>query len=99
MDGGVLADLEGGQVEAERLGLPGQVLELPVGQPGRPGRGQRRLDQANLVQELAGVPVATAGGVRGTAGVVPRRIGDRAPPRRAARVAARRAAASSSFWR
>ena len=68
VDGGVLADLQGGQVEAERLGLPGQVLELPVGQPGRPGRGQRRLDQAHVGQELARVPVTPAG-------MVPRWIG------------------------
>ncbi len=97
VDGGVLADLEGGQVEAERLGLPGQVLELPVGQPGRPGRGQRRLDQAHVVQELAGVPVAPPGGSGGSGWTpVDRRPG---PPSRAARVAARRSAASSSFWR
>ena len=54
----MLAHLQGGQVEAERLGLPGQVLELPVGQPGRPGRDQRRLDQAHIGQELPRVPVA-----------------------------------------
>ena len=47
-------------MEAERLGLPGQVLQLPVGQPGGTGRGQRRLDQPHVGQELPGVRVAPA---------------------------------------
>ena len=50
----MLADLEARQVEPERLGLPDQVLQLPVRLPGRPGGGQRRLDQPQVGQELPG---------------------------------------------
>jgi hypothetical protein len=36
----VLPDLQPGQMEAERLGLPDQVLQLAGRLPRRPGRGQ-----------------------------------------------------------
>ena len=59
-DGGVLPDLELRQVEPERLRLPEEVLELPVGEPLRAGGGQRPLDDAEVVTEgvRVGVPAA-----------------------------------------
>ncbi len=59
-DGGVLPDLELRQVEPERLRLPEEVLELPVGEPLRAGGGQRPLDDAEVVPEgvRVGVPAA-----------------------------------------
>ena len=57
----VLPDLQAGQVEAERLGLPDQVLQLAEGLLGRAGRGQRLLDQAQVGQELAGSRVGQVG--------------------------------------
>ena len=49
---GVLADLQLGQVEPERLDLPDQVLQLAVGLPAGTGRGQRDLNRAQLGQQL-----------------------------------------------
>ncbi len=50
----VLADLQLGQVEAERLGLPDQLLQLAVRLPGGSRGGQRLLDQAQIGQECPG---------------------------------------------
>ena len=63
----MLPDLHGGQVEAERLGLPPQVLELAPGQSGRPARVQRPLQDVQVRQEGGGtvVPAVRAGPGRG----------------------------------
>ena len=64
---GVLADLQLRQVEAERLDLPDEVLQLAVRLPRRAGRGQRLLGDPQVGEQLAGravgeVEVAAAGG-------------------------------------
>ncbi len=48
VDGRVLADLEPGQVEAERGHLPAQVLDLAVGDALQTVGGERRLDLRQL---------------------------------------------------
>ncbi len=54
MDFGVLADLEGGEMEAERLDLPAEVLNLPVGDARHPVRDQAGLKLRQLLDELLG---------------------------------------------
>ena len=49
---GVLAHLKAREVEAERLGLPDQVLQLTVRLPDRAGLRERRLDQAQVGEEV-----------------------------------------------
>ena len=49
----MLPDLELGEVEAERLGLPHQVLDLAVGHLGRAGFGQGVADDTNVVDQVA----------------------------------------------
>ena len=53
-DAAVLADLELGEVEAEGLDLPDQVLQLAVRDCGRARRGQRGLHQPQVGEQLAG---------------------------------------------
>ena len=48
----VLPDLQASQVEAERLCLPDEMLQLAAGLLNGPGRGQRLLDRAQVGEEL-----------------------------------------------
>jgi hypothetical protein len=57
----VLADLQAGQVEAERLRLPDELLELAVGLAARAGGGQGVLQQPQVGDELRGAGVGQAG--------------------------------------
>src|SRR5881392_347102 len=57
MDAAVLADLELCEMEAERLHLPDQVLQLAIGGASRPCAGQGVLYDSKLVEELVGVAV------------------------------------------
>src|SRR6266536_6288327 len=57
----VLADLETGQVEAEGLGLPEQVLELTERLPGGARPRQRPLHEAEVGDELRRTAVGQAG--------------------------------------
>ncbi len=49
----VLTHLELGEVEAERLDLPDQLLQVPVRLPGRPGGGERVLHDAQVGRAAA----------------------------------------------
>ena len=72
MDGGVLAHLELGQVESERLDLPQQLLQVPV-RLSRSARGDERvLHDAQVVQQVRRVAVRQVG-------VATARRGDAAP--------------------
>ena len=68
----VLPDLQAGQVEAERLGLPDQVLQLAGSLLASPGRGQRLLDDAQVADEVVRARVGQVG-VPDPGGVDPRR--------------------------
>ena len=65
---GVLADLELGEVEAEGLDLPDQLLQVPEGGTGGTGRDERLLDDAEVREQVVGevvgeVSVAQARGL------------------------------------
>ena len=75
--GTVLAHLQLGQVEAERLDLPDQVLKLAVRLANGTRLGQRPLGQAQVVSELPGGSerqAASAGGILGAAPAVRSRV-------------------------
>ena len=57
----VLPDLQFGQMEAERLQLPDQRLQVGVGDPGRTGRDQRLLHRSQVGHALGGAGVAEVG--------------------------------------
>ena len=57
----VLADLQLGEVEAERLRLPDEVLHLAVGLPARSRGYQRPLDQAHIGHECVRPRVGEVG--------------------------------------
>ena len=57
----VLPDLQAGQVKAERLGLPDQVLQLAERLPGRTRGGQRVLHGTQVGQESGGPGVSQVG--------------------------------------
>ncbi len=57
----VLAHLQRRGVEAERLGLPDQVLQLPERLPARARTGQRVLDQAQVGEEGGAAGVGQVG--------------------------------------
>ena len=57
----VLPDLQAGQVKAERLGLPAQVLQLAERLPGRTRGGQRVLQHAQVGHEPGGPGVSQRG--------------------------------------
>ena len=57
----VLPDLQAGQVKAERLHLPDQLLQFTERQPGGTGRRQRLLDQQQVVAEVRGAAVGQVG--------------------------------------
>ena len=61
---GVLADLEFGEVEAERLGVPDHMLQLPVGSPSRTCLRQGVLHDPQVRDQRIGPRV----GVLGSAG-------------------------------
>ena len=65
--GTVLADLQRGQVEAEALGLPDQVLQLAERLAAGPGVGQGLLEQPQVGEQLTGIAVGQAGLRRGLA--------------------------------
>ena len=54
VDLGVLADLERGEMEAERLDLPAEVLDLPVGDARQPVRDEAGLQLGQLLDQLLG---------------------------------------------
>ena len=58
VDRGVLADLERGEVEAERCQLPAQVLDLAPRDPGEAVAGERGLQLGELAVELLGCVIA-----------------------------------------
>ena len=61
---GVLPDLEGGEMEPERLDLPAQVLDLPEGHSSETVGHERCLQFVDLVEKPTGRLVATAHGSR-----------------------------------
>ncbi len=72
----VLAHLERGQVEAERLHLPAEVLERPVGDAGQPVTVEHVPQLVQLREQLAGATGATGRyQARGGWGLCPARAG------------------------
>ncbi len=67
MDGGVLPDLERGEVEPERPELPAEVRDLAPGNTAEPIGGKRLLDLDELDIEVgrAGVPATAWTGLAG----------------------------------
>ena len=59
--GRVLTHLELGEVEAEGLDLPDQLLQVTVGLAGRAGRDERVLHDAQVGQQVRGVAVGEVG--------------------------------------
>ena len=57
----VLADIEGGEVEAEDLDLADHVAQVALGRVHAGPLEQRPLDQAQILEELARVPVGALG--------------------------------------
>ncbi len=79
MDGAVLAHLELGEVEAEGLHHPDQVLQLAVGAPLVARLDQALLDQPKVGEHLLGVAVGQPG-VLGLGGGDPRADGQQLLP-------------------
>ena len=82
----VLADLERGEVEAEGLGLPPEVLELAEGQARGAGGDEGVLHGAEVLDELGGALVA-AGVAGASGGEAVRGEAERAPVRRVGQLA------------
>jgi hypothetical protein len=57
----VLADFEFSKMESERLDLPDQVLEFPVGLPQGAGRSEAVLHSAQVSQQLVGRTIRQGG--------------------------------------
>ena len=82
----VLADLERGEVEAEGLGLPAEVLELAEGQARGAGGDEGVLHGAEVLDEVGGALVA-AGVAGASGGEAVRGEAERAPVRRVGQLA------------
>ena len=97
----VLADLERGEVEAERLDLPAEVLQLAPGDALDAGVDERRLELRELGEEVLGRVIAPerrghpgeTGRVRRSRSAMHRGAGGTARPGTAAELARSRAAA------